>query len=727
MCSFVYVFFTVACYIIFFCHWELPEGCWKSDVPTIGIAGHPGCVLFIYIEISLSLLKFKNVSGTASVDINTYVSTKYKCQNYVFLFSFTTIERAEACGFDEEEGETLLADPAQLEHVRQWVNELPGTSELIPLSCNTVRIQELQAGSSGDHGSSHYVTAPVDPVPSRSVGELAASGGMDRNIPDDDELDERVQTIVHSVERAMDEAVENLLGISTDFNWQTDFDTFGGVPKTFPGTDIMEHITIETNRYAKQVIEAATAAGTLKPTSRLHRWVDTDVDELYVFFAIYIIMGIYQRSSQHEYWEVNSCFMEVPKFRQLMIYNRFILLSKFLHFTDNYDASQDLPLIGGKQLSAQLRKIAPALVHLNSKFESLYNLHQDIAVDESLTLFKGRLSWVQTIRLAARFAIKSFELRESKTGYLYRFDIYTGKNTERGDVVAPSADLAGKSTQVVLDLLKGLERLGHCVTMDNYYNCPALARYLKSIGFDCLGTLRFSRKHVPKEIAKVPKNVAKGTIVACHSGDVSCLAWKDSKVVSMISTYRTDETTVGRTAGRAVVKPLVVRDYNNTMGGVDLKHQKLSMYLMERKRCLKWYMKMFKRLLNVSVHNALILLLSSLRRRNMPSITHRNFRKQLARSLMAAHRPSTREIVVPVEEAMRLRKDIVNRPEYLNANARMRCHTCLRKGIRKMVHLKILKCVTCDEGMCFGDCWVDWHSLRQLPGKTIHVRICLRS
>ncbi|KAL0879784.1 hypothetical protein ABMA27_003495 [Loxostege sticticalis] len=427
------------------------------------------------------------------------------------------------------------------------------------------------------------------------VGELAASGGMDRNIPDDDELDERVQTIVHSVERAMDEAVENLLGISTDFNWQTDFDTFGGVPETFSGptpgaikdydtpyeaftdiwsTDIMKHITKETNRYAKPVIEAATAAGTLKPTSRLHRWVDTDVDELYVFFAIYTITGIYQRSSQHEYWEVNSYFMEVPKFRQLMIYNRFILLSKFLHFTDNSDAT---------------------LVHLNSKFESLNNLHQDIASDESLTLFKGRLSWIQTIRpKAARFGIKSFELCESKTGYLYRFDIYTGKNTERGDVVASSADLAGKSTQVDLDLLKGLERLGHCVTMDNYYNCPALARYLKSIGFDCLGTLRFSRKHVPKEIAKVPKNVAKGTIVACHSGDVSCLAWKDRKVVSMISTYHTDETTVGRTAGRAVVKSVVVRDYNNTMGGVDLKDQKLSMYLMERKRCLKWYMKMFK-------------------------------------------------------------------------------------------------------------------------------------
>ncbi|XP_045507967.1 piggyBac transposable element-derived protein 4-like isoform X1 [Colias croceus] len=658
---------------------------------------------------------------------------------------FTSVERTAACGMDQEEDEAALEDPEQMEHVRKWVCELPspGTSGCIPPSSS---VPDPVPSTSGTTVPMHTRIRETEGSEFDSdfddefdVDELIASGGMTRNIPDDDELDDRVRKIVQSVESAMDEAVDNLVGTSTVFHWQANFDSFGGVPETFSGPtpgaikdydtpyeaftdiwsrDIMELICKETNRYAKQVVDAETAAGTLKASSRLHRWVDTDVDELYLLFAIYIFMGIDPRTSQHEYWKVNS-YLEMPKFRQLMTYNRFILLSKFLHFTDNSDVSQDLPLSGGIQLSAKLRKLAPVISHLNSKFECLYNLNQDIAIDESLTLYKGRLSWAQAIRSkAARFGIKSFELCESKTGYMYRFDIYTGKNSERSNV-ALSVDLAGKSTQVVLDLLKGLDRRGHCVTMDNYYNCPSLARYLKTLGFDCLGTLRPNREHVPEEIAKVPKNVAKGTIVSRHSGDVSCIAWKDSKVVTMISTYHTDETYVSRKAGRELVKPVVVRDYNNTMGGVDLKDQKLSMYLLERKRCLKWYMKMFKRLLNVSVHNALILLLSSLGRRNMALLTHRKFREQLASALVTAHRRPSREIVVPVAENTRLRSDIIHAPKYLASNKRMRCHICLRNGTRKMVRLK---CETCDEAMCFGDCWKVWHTAQQLPGKIIHVR-----
>lgn len=126
-------------------------------------------------------------------------------------------------------------------------------------------------------------------------------------------------------------------------------------------------------------------------------------------------------------------------------------------------------------------------------------------------MFKGRLSWVQAIRSkAARFGFKSYELCESQSGYLYKFQIYTGKKSyDSTDVIAPSNDLAGKSTQVVLDLLGGLQHRGHCVTMDNFYNCPALARYLKSLGFDCLGTLRVNRRNVPSDIAKIPKNLPK--------------------------------------------------------------------------------------------------------------------------------------------------------------------------------------------------------------------------
>ena len=46
-------------------------------------------------------------------------------------------------------------------------------------------------------------------------------------------------------------------------------------------------------------------------------------------------------------------------------------------------------------------------------------------------------------------------------------------------------------------------------------------------------------------------------------------------------------------------KPASVLDYNENMGGVDLKDQPLQPYLLERMNMTKWYIKLFRRLLNV--------------------------------------------------------------------------------------------------------------------------------
>lgn len=453
--------------------------------------------------------------------------------------------------------------------------------------------------------------------------------------------------------------------------------------------DIMEVIAEETNRYAMQTIEYATAKGTMKPSSRLHKWVDTDADEITVLFGVFMYMAIDPRTSQNEYWRAND-YLELAKFKEIMSFNRFVLLCKFLHFVDNSDESQNCLQNVGVPLSPKLIKLAPIINHLNEKFSSLYNMDKEISIDESLTLFKGRLSWVQCIRSkAARFGIKSYELCESRSGYLQKFCIYTGKNhsnTVSADV-ALCADLGGKSSKVVLELLKGLEARGHSITMDNFYNSPALARHLKSLGFDCLGTLRPNRRNVPVAISKIPKNVAKGTIIARQCGDVSIIAWKDSKLVTMVSTHHTDKTYDGTKAGQRLVKPVCVRDYNNTMGGVDLKDQKLSMYLLERKRGVKWYMKMFKRLLNVSIHNAFVMYVRSLERRNMHVLTHREFRYELAKSLVDQFRGNPPAMQQRIGQLMRLRRDVVHEPKYEHGNKkRKRCVVCYRQKITKLVH-----------------------------------------
>lgn len=59
--------------------------------------------------------------------------------------------------------------------------------------------------------------------------------------------------------------------------------------------------------------------------------------------------------------------------------------------------------------------------------------------------------------------------------------------------------------------------------------------------------------------------------------------------------------------GNLATKPKCLIQYDHQMRGVDLKDHKLQPYLVGRKVCMKWYLKMFRRLLNTPVHNVLII------------------------------------------------------------------------------------------------------------------------
>jgi hypothetical protein len=52
--------------------------------------------------------------------------------------------------------------------------------------------------------------------------------------------------------------------------------------------------------------------------------------------------------------------------------------------------------------------------------------------------------------------------------------------------------------------------------------------------------------------------------------------------------------------GKNIIKPLLVRDYNTRTEGVALKDQML--HLVEWKKCLKWYVKLFNRLLSATTY-----------------------------------------------------------------------------------------------------------------------------
>jgi hypothetical protein len=141
--------------------------------------------------------------------------------------------------------------------------------------------------------------------------------------------------------------------------------------------------------------------------------------------------------------------------------------------------------------------------------------------------------------------------------------------------------------------------------MDNFHNSPALARTLKmTYKTDC-GTLKLNHMDVPPKMKN--SKLKKGEIVAQHVGPVSVTKLSDKKIVTMISTYHNHETRTVTIRGKETVKPISILDYNKSMTGIYLKNQLLHSYLIERKRMNKWYTKLFRRLLNISILNAMII------------------------------------------------------------------------------------------------------------------------
>lgn len=105
-------------------------------------------------------------------------------------------------------------------------------------------------------------------------------------------------------------------------------------------------------------------------------------------------------------------------------------------------------------------------------------MSKDIYIDKSLTLWEGRLNFKQYIwSKATKFGVKTFELCENATGYLWSFLVYTGKTS--------TFDLdrnLSKSSAVVQKLIRPLLNKSHRLFMDYCFNSPLLARFLKLNG-----------------------------------------------------------------------------------------------------------------------------------------------------------------------------------------------------------------------------------------------------
>ncbi|XP_038071966.1 piggyBac transposable element-derived protein 4-like [Patiria miniata] len=311
--------------------------------------------------------------------------------------------------------------------------------------------------------------------------------------------------------------------------------------------ELVAHIADETNRYAA-----------LKPKrqspspSHMREWFDTTPDEMSVFLAMTIIIGIMPKPDLKLYWTRDPVF-ETPFFPNTMPRDRFMELLFHLHLRQ-------------ADTNDRLYKVRPVIDTLTENFKSVYLPDSRISMDESLWKFKGRLKFKQfNPKKRARFGIKVYRVCQSTgaaAGYTWNLKIYTGQ--DKSDTPA--------STKIVLDLNADLLGKGYTVFLDNWFSSPSLFLELHSHKTNVVGTVRKNRKDMPKDLCDL--QLRKGE-VAYRSSDKGLLAlvWKDKKDVRMLSTMHTAAMGDSGKCDRykkSIEKPKCVIDYNTGMKGLDM-------------------------------------------------------------------------------------------------------------------------------------------------------------
>ncbi|XP_068112813.1 uncharacterized protein [Hyperolius riggenbachi] len=350
---------------------------------------------------------------------------------------------------------------------------------------------------------------------------------------------------------------------------------------------VMEHIARETNNYYRDLTQNTAPS----PHSQLHKWTDTTPEELYVFFGISLLMVRTKKLSKDEYWSTDP-LIATPQFSDYMSRNRYSLLLRLLHFNDNH-----LQPEGDK-----LFKLKPILDHLRMTFGEVFYPFQNLCIDESLTLFKSRLSCIQyRASKRHRFGIKTFLLRDCETGYVVDLIVYTGT---RADIVTGREMVLSEA--VVLTLMEKYLQRGHTLWIDNWYSSPKLYNHLHRNKTNVCGVVRKNRKGMPN----LYKKLKKGEIELHHTSNMLAVRWLDRQEVCMLTTVHDGAMTTTRQAdgqtGEERKKPDCMIDYRKNRRAIDRTDMMISSMEWMRKNCIhqKWYREMFFHLLDIAILNS---------------------------------------------------------------------------------------------------------------------------
>ena len=211
----------------------------------------------------------------------------------------------------------------------------------------------------------------------------------------------------------------------------------------------------------KDPIELLSEGVDQNPCAWLNNWEDTSPDEMKVFVAHLIIMRILKKNSLEQYWSRDN-ILNMPFFGHYMSRNHFQNILWNLHVSDPDKTNPQK----GEANHDPLFFIRPMVDMMQRNFHTKYRPGKELSLDESTCPFKGRVHFkCYNPKKPNRFHIKLFMVSEPSTGYICRFEVYTGDASGQSQGNAQEVQDASKTSCIVLGLLDSVQLLdmGHHV------------------------------------------------------------------------------------------------------------------------------------------------------------------------------------------------------------------------------------------------------------------------
>ncbi|KAK2710077.1 hypothetical protein QYM36_013676 [Artemia franciscana] len=354
--------------------------------------------------------------------------------------------------------------------------------------------------------------------------------------------------------------------------------------------------------------------------------------------------------------------------------DRFEQIKKYLHFNDNLTQKPR-----GDPGHDKIHKVRPLIEMIRDNFMKIPpEEHQ--AVDEQIVPTKQRISLKQyNPKKPHKWGYK-FISRAGESGFVYDFEMYTGKGSV--DV----SDL-GVGADFVLRLARGIPKhKNYKLFFDNWLFSLDLAQTLSDQGILTLAT--------------VSANRLKG-----------CALESDSKLKARGR---------GSCDWRVETQSNAIVEFNRFMGGVDLADMLLELYRIDFKSWSKWYMRIFFFLFDLSVVNGWLLYRRCLAAGQKP-MNLLQFKTDVARALLSGASLATAKRGRPLSDAdtkSQKKRNYTCRPPDSTRldgqghfpawiDSKQRCRVCVQ------AHSNV-KCVKCEVSLCFTpnrNCFLTYHTM----------------